>query len=130
MRKLISLTFTATPRIPGLRAGDFVTIECDNPATSLRDWRAVVRPGLVFLISPPGWAPNNASEPRRRDPKGPRAVVQLAAGDVTLMWQAEDADLEDTYKCGKYESQPFGWKPAPTIVEEPAIIPVNEIGDA
>lgn len=130
--KLISITWGTTPRLPGLRASDTGRIECDNPNAPLKDWRVAVRGSQIFFTSPPGWSKDTSA---KRDPNGARTVFgPIPTSDVYLEWQADtDADVTALVK-GKieYDSQPFGWRPAPIESDRPILsqIPPGQMGDA
>ncbi len=126
--KLVSISFNAIPRLPGVRPGDLVTIDCDKPKDALRGWRIAIRGQQIFLISPPGW---ERDQSRARDARGPIAVFEVPRADVALEWQANPEELEALYKGGKYESPPFG--PPPTIdPSKPLLaqVPPGQMGDA
>lgn len=127
--KIKSITFDRSPRIPGLRAGDLVTVECDNPG-ALVDWRIVLRGPTLFLISPPGWC----TKPRSQwDAKGPIVIAQMPLEHCSIQWFAEgEADIEAVLKGGRYDApQPLGWRPP--VVEEKSLLgqlPPGQMGDA
>ncbi len=129
MLKLTKVTFDRTPRIPGLRAGDFSELDCDNPAAKLKDWRIVIKGASLFLISPPGWS---NSETRIKDPAGPVTVHEVPRANASLHWSGSLKDIEEMVKSNaKWETPPLGWKPAPppgTVVLE--TVPPGEMGDA
>lgn len=131
--KLTGFSFGITPRLPGLRQSDIVSVECDNPAPPMKDWRVIVRGQSVFFVSPPGW--NNATKttPQDRDPKGPVVVHEVARTDVHLHWSSDENDAEAIAKAtNKFESMPLGWKPAPIAPDKPILsqIPAGQVGDA
>lgn len=129
--KIKSITFDRSPRIPGLRAGDLVTVECENPPEALKDWRVILRGPTLFLISPIGWC----GKPRSQwDTKaGPVTVAEVPREHCCLQWTADnEADIETVLKGGRFDAQPpLGWKPAPP--EEKSLLaqlPASAMGDA
>jgi hypothetical protein len=112
--KLASITFQHAPRIPGLRSGDIVTIECENPSGSMRGWRALLRGPSLFLVSPPGW------NPRDQDRVGkfgdPTLIHEVPRATCYFHWIGEDKDVE---KVAKFDSPPFG---VPGVVVERATV--------
>jgi len=127
--KLISITWSTTPRMPGLRPTDIGRIECDKPSTPLKDWKLVMRGQQLYLISPPGW---QKDAQKKHDPKGPLTVFgPISVHDVFLEWSATAEELETLYKTGKWESEPFGWVPAPVVGGKPILeqIPAGQTGD-
>ncbi len=138
--KLTGVSFGVTPRVPGVRSGDLAAIDCDNPPSSLKDWRIAVRNQSVFFISPPGWLPANAGRPRDRDPQGPSVVHEVPRSEAYLQWQFEGASWDaeapvlDTYfkDVNKHTTPPLGWKPAPIETDKPILpqIPAGQVGDA
>lgn len=133
--KLISITWSSTPRLPGLRPTDVGRVECDKPGTALEGWRAVVRGPQIFFVSPAGW--NRDQSIKTRDVLGPRTVFgPIPMSDVYLEWCAEsEADTATLLKPGnkiEFESPPFGWKPAPIVSDKPILeqIPAGQMGDA
>jgi hypothetical protein len=117
MLRLKSLTFDKAPRIPGVRPGDMTSVDCDNPTTPLAGWQICIRPTVVYFVSPPGWAPVNASQPGIRDAKGPVEIHEVPRSNVYLSWTGDTADVEIALKGGKYDSAPLGTKPAePTSI--------------
>jgi hypothetical protein len=127
--RLCNITFGSIPRLPGLRPVDLGKIECDKPTEALRGWRLILRGTQAFFVSPPGWVPDQSE--KRRDPKGPITVYEMARAEVLLHWQGDDADLEAVFKTSKYESPPFGWHPAPVATDKPFLeqIPPSQVGD-
>jgi hypothetical protein len=130
VKKLHTITFGTIPRLPGLRPADLGKIDCDNPGTALAGWRLILRNQSAFFVSPPGWTENIAD--RRRDPKGAVTIYEMARTEVLLRWHATGEDLEDILKGGKFESPPFGWKPAEVVADKPILaqVPVGQLGDA
>lgn len=129
--KLASLSFKAIPRLPGIRPGDLVTIECDKPPEALKGWRVSIRGQQVFLISPPGWDRDRSI--KVRDANGPATIFEIPRAEVLFVWSCAADEVEMVLKGGKHDSEPFGPPPAPmTIDAEKSIlaqIPPNEIGD-
>lgn len=129
MLKLQALTFGTTPRLPGVRASDMVTIECDNPKEWLKDWRVIIRGATVFFVSPPGWINGRP----KRDWRGTATTVyEVPRSDVNLHWTGDPEDIETMLKGNnKWETPPLGWKPEPPapVVSEPAV-PPGQMGDA
>jgi hypothetical protein len=129
--KLKKITFARVPALPGIRAGDLSSLDCDNPGV-LKDWRLVLRGPSVFLISPAGWGPSE-NRGTKRDPKGPVTMYEIPRVDVFLQWAAGDeADIEAVLKGGRYDSEPLGWKPTPVESDKPILsqIPASQLGDA
>lgn len=129
--KLVSITWGTTPRLPGLRASDTGRIDCDNPNGPLKDWRVSVRGSQIFFISPRGWSKDASA---KRDLEGPTTVFgPIPASDVYLEWHVSETEVLALVK-GKieYESQPFGWRPAPIESDRPILsqIPAGQLGDA
>lgn len=129
--KLVSITFDRTPRLPGLRAGDLITLDCDNPPESLKDWRLMLRGQSVYFVSPPGWT---TKRPRGQwDKNGPTVMHEVPRATMFIRWALEGAELpDDVMKLTKYESQPFGWKPVVVAADKPILgqIPNGQMGDA
>ena len=132
--RLLSITWSSTPRLPGLRPSDLGKIDCDKPGTALEGWRVSVRNAQIFFISPPGW--NRDQSIRIRDACAPRTVFgPVPLADVYLEWNTEsDADLQALLK-GKIEYESphgFGWRPAPINTDKPILeqIPPGQMGDA
>lgn len=131
--KLVGLTFGSAPRIAGIRSGDLIAIDIDNPPAAMKDWRIAITGQAVLFISPPGWEPRNATTPSARNQKGPRVVHEAARSDVFLQWESDDGDATALSKAiAKYESGPLGWKPAPVESDKPILaqIPAGQVGDA
>lgn len=131
--RLVSITWGTIPRLPGLRPSDTGRILCDNPASPLKDWRVFVRGPQIFFVSPPGWSADQSA--RSRDPLSPRTVFgPMAASDVYLEWQAETEVEVLALLDGKmkFESPPFGWRPAPPLNVKPFLeqITPSQVGDA
>src|SRR5678815_5073322 len=105
--KLVSISFNALPRMPGMRPGDLITIECVKPGEALRDWHISIRGQQVFLVSPAGWSRDRTSA---RDPKGTVVVFEVPRADVTFQWQGSADEVEAILKSGKYDSEPLGWQ--------------------
>jgi hypothetical protein len=132
MPKLKAITFDRAPKIPGIRAGDLSSFECDNPPATLRDWKIVLRGASLYFISPPGWKVGDL-RPQARDAKGSIIVHEVPRDDAFLQWAAaDDADVEAVLKGGKYESEPLGYKPVPVEADKPLLaqIPPGQLGDA
>lgn len=132
MPKLKAITFGTSPRIPGLRAGDLVTIECDNPPQALKDWVVILRGTSVYLVSPPGWT-QHETRASKRDPKGPITTHEIPRADTYLSWAiVDEADLEALLKGGKYQTEPLGFKPVVVDADKPILeqIPPGQLGDA
>lgn len=132
--KLVSIAWSSTPRIPGLRPSEAGRIECDKPGTALEGWRVTVRGAQIFFVSPAGWSRDQNI--RTRDPLGPRTVFgPIPVAEIYLEWLAEsDADVATLTK-GKlvdFESPPFGWRPAPIVTDRPILdqVPPGQLGDA
>lgn len=130
--KLKSVTFDRVPKLPGVRAGDLSSLDCDNPPVPLRDWKIMLRGQVVYLVSPPGWTPGETRNPER-DSKGPRVVYEMPRANVYLHWlTVDDLDVEALMKGGKWESEPLGWKPAVVEADKPILaqVPPGQMGDA
>lgn len=131
--KLISITWSSTPRLPGLRPSDTGRIECDRPEGPLKDWRVAIRGAQLYFISPNGW--NRDQSVKSRAPDAPRTVFgPIPANEVYLEWLTEsEADVAALLK-GKleFDSPPFGWRPAPLVTDKPFLeqIPPGQMGDA
>jgi hypothetical protein len=134
MPKLKCITFDRCPKHPRHpRRRPVRPLDLDNPPSSLKDWKLVLRGGSMYLISPPGWT-TQESRANMRNPNGPSVVHEIPRTDAFLHWITNDAaDLDALFKNGgKYESQPLGWKPAPVEDDKPILsqIPPSDIGDA
>ncbi len=125
--KLLSITFKATPRMPGVRASELSTIKTDAPGDSLRGWKVAIRGQQVFFISQPGWH-RDQNDRTKRDPNGPVTVFETPRAEVYFEWQGSAEEIETMMKGGKWESPPFG--PPPRAVEKPEAIPADQMGDA
>lgn len=156
MIKLVSVNFTTTPRMPGLCPTDLGSFTTEKPGDALKNWRIVIRGGQVFFVSPPGWTPDQSSRSRGRLKSEGTITVHgpVALSEVYLEWRvvpepspidpknptkeqepfdvraARELDL--LYKgIGKYESEPFGFEPAPVMADKPILeqIPAGQMGD-
>lgn len=125
--KLLSITFKATPRMPGVRASDLSTIDTEKPGDALRGWRVSVRGQQVFFISPPGWVRDQ--NVKKRDPNGAVTVFEIPRAEVCFEWQGAADELEAFFKGGKWESPPFGPAPRPIDTSRP-ILDQAQMGDA
>ena len=131
--KLISISWSSTPRMPGLRSSDVQRIDCDKPTAALEGWRVAIRGSQIYFISPPGWIRDQSV--KTRDSLGPRVVFgPIPTSEVYLEWLAEtEMDVNALLK-GKleFESPPFGWRPAPIVTDRPILdqIPPGQVGDA
>ena len=131
--KLISITWSSTPRMPGLRPTDLGKIDCDNPNGPMKDWRAVIRGPQMFLISPTGWLKDQSA---KRGTSGCTVFGPIPVSDVYLEWHAEtEAEVAAMTKPGnkiEHETQPFGWRPTPIVSDKPILdqIPPGQMGDA
>lgn len=124
--KLLTITFKATPRMPGVRANDLTTIDTSRPGEALKGWRISLRGQQVFFVSPPGWVRDQSI--RVRDPNGPVFVFEVPRADVYFEWQGLTDELDALFKGGKWESPPFG--PPPQPIEEPRpLLDQHQIGD-
>ena len=121
--KLVAVSCNTIPRMPGMRPGDLITIECETTTGPMKGWRISIRGQQVFFISPRGWVRNADA---RRDPDGPLTVFEVPRSDVTLQWGGNPDELEAILKSGKYDSEPFGPPPPPPA--PPAV--ATELGDA
>ena len=134
--KLISITWCATPRLPGLSASDIGKINCQNPGDAIRNWKLMIRGSQVYFVSPAGWSRDHSLR-RAVDttPAGPTTVYgPIPLSDIKLEWSLDDpGELDSLFKViNKYESEPFGWKPAPVAGDKPILaqIPPAQLGDA
>lgn len=127
--KLVSVSFKVIPRLPGMRPGDLINIQCDKPGEALRDWKISIRGQQVFFISPRGWI---RDQNMKRDPQGPVAVFEMPRGEMYFQWEANADELEMLYKGGKFETPPLGWMPEPIVADKPLLaqIPSSQMGDA
>ena len=130
--KLISITWSSTPRMPGLRPTDLGKIDCDNPNGAMKDWRVSVRGSQLYFISPPGWLKDQSA---KRDPSGrPTVFGPIPVSDVYLEWIVESPEDLDKLLAGKmtFDSPPFGWRPTPIVTDKPILdqIPPGQMGDA
>lgn len=127
--RLIHITFGNTPRLPGLRPVDLGKIDCERPGAALTGWRLILRGTQAFFVSPPGWVADQSE--KKRDPKGPIIIYEMARAEILLHWSGAEAELDEVFKTSKYESPPFGWQPAPVVTDKPflAQIPANQVGD-
>lgn len=130
--KLVSISFKAIPRMPGVRPGDLVNLVCDKPTDGLRDWRVAIRGQQIFFISPQGW---HTDRSLRRPPSsdgGPITVFEISRAEVFFQWEGAADELEALFKGGKFESPPFGYEPKQVVADKPIIeqIPAAQMGDA
>lgn len=131
--KLVNITFSAIPKLPGIRPTDLGTIDCDKPSESLRGWKLVLRGQQAFFVSPPGWVRDQSE--KRRNPKGPVTVFEIDRSEITLHWCGVDEGADGVEalikRAGKWESQPFGWQPATIITDKQILeqIPASQLGD-
>ena len=128
--KLVSITFGTIPRLPGLRPSDTAHIDCDKPPEALRDWRISIRGQQAFFISPPGWQRDlNA---KVRDAKGAVTVYEIPRAEMFLQWSGDAAEVEGVLQAVKFDSEPFGGRPAPVAADKPILaqIPAGQVGDA
>lgn len=132
MLKLTKITFGRIPAFAGLRAGELSSFELDNPPAALKDFRAILRGQSLFLVSPPGWNNTNQTQPKNRDPKGPVVIFECPRADAFLHWSGDEDGVLEVLKGVKYETMPFGWKPAPVETDKPILaqIPAGQVGDA
>lgn len=127
---LLTVTFTETPRLPGVRAGEMSSIELDKPHEALKHWRLAVRGASVFLISPRGW--RQGKKRHEWDDNGANIVHEIPRALCVFQWSGSP-DLIDIVAKGKYDSPPFGG-PLPDREKlapppEPEIDP-KDLGDA
>lgn len=127
--KLLSITFRAIPRMPGIRADALSTIDCEKPHDALKGWRLSLRGQQVFFISPPGWVRDQNN--RQRDPSGPVTVFEVPRAEVCLEWKGAADELEALFKGGRFESEPFGPPAKPIDPTKPLLdqVPAHQIGD-
>ncbi len=131
--KLISITWSTVPRLPGLRPSDTGRIECERSGTALDGWRASVRGTQLYLISPNGW--NRDQSVKTRDLTAPRTVFgPIPVADVYLEWSATtEADVTALLDGKlKFDSDVFGFRPASIESDKPILaqIPPGQLGDA
>lgn len=125
--KLLSITFKATPRMPGVRASDLATIDVAKPGDALKGWKVAIRGQQVFFMSPAGWTRDQNE--KKRDPHGPATVFEIPRAEVYFEWQGSAEEFEALYKGGKWESPPFGPPPRPPEERPEAAVPPNQLGD-
>lgn len=127
--KLLTITFKATPRMPGVRASELSTIKLREPGDALKGWRLSIRGQQVFFISPPGWVRDQNN--KRRDAGGPVTVFEVPRAEVYLEWEGSAEDLEALFKGGKWESPPFGPPPKALDPAKPLLeqVPPHQMGD-
>ena len=107
MIKLVSITFTNTPRLPGLRAGDMSTIQCERPDGSMRGWRVAIRGASVFFISPAGFVPGVS--PMAWDKNKTPIVHEIPRSSCYFQWAGPQGSADfDAIVKNKYDSEPFG----------------------
>ncbi len=117
--RLTGITFKHAPNIPGLRPGDMIAIQTDNPPDSLKGWRALVRGSSLFLISPDGWS-KDANARRNAKPGDPNVFCQVPMSLCFLHWSGVPADVDS---IAKFTSPPFE-APKPAVpVEDQALVP-------
>lgn len=127
---LVTVTFTEAPRLPGVRAGDMSSIDCEKPHESLKHWRLAIRGASVFLISPPGW--KQGKKWHEWDVNGRSVVHEFPRALCVFQWSGMPEIVETIVK-GKYDSPMFGG-PVPVVDKtvaptEPEIDP-KDLGDA
>lgn len=107
MLALKTITFKTAPRIPGVRAGDLIEINCENPPESMRDWHAVVRGGVVLLVSPPGWLMGKYS--REATGVGARRIHEIPRNNCFLFFEGDSEDIKAVLDLSKtFTSAVFG----------------------
>lgn len=84
------------------RLGHLGYVDMSQPADKLLGWKLSLRGPAVYLVSPPGWAPNKLRA-HERDPKGPHLVIEVPRTDVVLYWEG-DASVD---ALAKYDSPPM-----------------------
>ncbi|MGN6107242.1 MAG: hypothetical protein ACTHU0_19195 [Kofleriaceae bacterium] len=89
--KLIGITMSAAPPLPGLRAGTLTTIRIGDVHSPLSRWQFHVRGPSVLLVSPPGWQPGK--DEREWEPGGARVIYELPRQGCNLHWSGEAADI-------------------------------------
>lgn len=129
--KITGITWSTSPRLPGLRASDINKIDCAQPG-ALKDWRVVIRGSQVFFVSPLGWKRDQSV---KRDPAGPTVVFgPIPMSELYIEWQIDDDKELATLLAGKlqYESEPFGFTAVPLDESKPILeqIPPGQMGDA
>lgn len=103
--RLAQITFLSAPPCPGLRPGNLISINCDDPPVPLRGWILHVRTAFVYLVSPPGWRVGVNED--QWDPKGERRMFEISRPSVVLSWGGDVPELEGV---AKFTSEPFGKK--------------------
>jgi hypothetical protein len=129
--RLAGFTLDRAPgRLPGIRAGDLTSVDLENPPQVLFGWNFIVSGNALFMVSPPGWHPSNATLPNNRDAKGPTMVYEIPRDTVFFHWKGSTKELETVLKGERFETGAIGPKkedmPAPLLAK----IPANQIGDA
>lgn len=128
---LVSITFTQSPRLPGVRAGAMESIAIDSPHEALKHWRIAIRGASVFFISPPGW--RTGKKWHEWDVLGRSTIHEVPRALVVLQWSGTPEAI-DTIVKGKYDSPMFGG-PVP-VVKDPPLVPdppeidPKDMGDA
>lgn len=124
--RLLSITFKATPRMPGVRASELSTIKTDAPGDALKGWRVSIRGQQVFFISPPGWTRDQNA--KARDHSGAVTVFEVPRPEVYFEWQGASDEIEGVLKGGKFDSEPFG-PPPRARATTPLTVPAHQMGD-
>lgn len=125
--KLLSITFKATPRMPGVRANDLTTIDTEKPGDALKGWHLSIRGQQAFFVSPPGWVRDQ--NVKKRDPDGPVTVFEVPRADMYFEWQGAPEELDALFKNGKWDSPAFGPTLRPATATPPLGIPAHQQGD-
>jgi hypothetical protein len=115
--KLVSITFENAPRLPGIRPGDLSTLECEKPNTPMIGWRAIIRAGAIFLVSPRGW--KSGRHPKEWNSDEPSVIHEIPRANCYLHWAGDSSDIESMLKT-KFETPPFGPPIPPPDVEIPS----------
>lgn len=81
----------------GYGIGNVSDVNLDEPPPLLKYWRISVRGPAVFLVSPCGWNPANATQPAVRKADGPVTVFEVPRTKCILRWEGVDS-LEGAVK--------------------------------
>ena len=108
--KLKTITFETSPRLPGLRAGEMITLKTDEPGDTLAGWRAIIRGPSVFFVSPPGYVTGRTR--REWDPAGPCIMHEVPRAQCYFQWEGSPDEIATIIKAS-YETPPFGPAPKP-----------------
>lgn len=129
--KITGITWSTTPRLPGLRASEVNKIDVAQPG-ALKDWRVLIRGSQVYFVSPVGW---HRDQSKKRDPNGSTTVFgPIPMSELYIEWQIDNDKELVALLAGKltYDSEPFGFTPAVLDPTKPILdqIPPGQMGDA